>query len=79
MMKKRVDALTITSGPTVSGVPSPNGKDFVGGDVLPIDKLALVLSQNWVLFLLFLLPLSLLLYTNRRAVFPRLHRLLRRR
>jgi len=78
-MKKRVDALTITSGPTISGIPSPNGNDLVGGDVLPIDKLALFLSQNWVLFLLFLLPLSLLLYKNRRAVFPSLHRLLRRR
>jgi hypothetical protein len=76
MTKKRVDALTIRSGPTVSGVPNGNGKNFVGGDVLSIDKLSLLLSNNWVLILLLLLPLSFLLYKKRNAVFHRFLRLL---
>jgi hypothetical protein len=76
MMKKRVDALTIPSGPTVSGIPNGvNGKNFVGGDVVSIDKLSLLLSRNWVLILLLLLPLSFLLYKKRNAVFHRFLRL----
>jgi hypothetical protein len=72
-----VDALTIRSGPTVSGVPNGNGKNFVGGDVVSIDKLSLLLSNNWVLIILLLLPLSFLLYKKRNAVFHRFVRLLR--
>jgi hypothetical protein len=72
MTKKRIDALTIKSGPTESGgTPSK----FVGGDVVSIDKLSLLLSNNWVLIILLLLPLSVLLYKKRNAVF---HRFLRR-
>ena len=66
-MKKRIDALSIKSGPTESG----NGatSNFVGGDVVSIDKLSLLLSNNWVLILLLLLPISFLLYKKRNAVF----------
>ena len=55
LMKKRVDALTIKSGPTESGVES------VGGDVLSVDKLSLLLSRSWLLILLLLSPLSFVL------------------
>ncbi len=71
MTKKRVDALTLQSGPTVSGAT----QRFVGGDVVSIDKLSLLLSNNWILMLILLLPLSFLLYKKRNAVF---HRFLRR-
>lgn len=77
MTKKRIDALTIRSGPTVSGIPNGNGKEIVGGDVVSIDKLSLLLSRNWVLILLLLLPLSFLLYKKRNEVFHRFVRLLR--
>ncbi|KON26481.1 hypothetical protein AC480_05580 [miscellaneous Crenarchaeota group archaeon SMTZ1-55] len=76
-MKKRVDALTIPSGPTVSGLPAPNGNNFVGGEIVSIDKLSLLLSQPWVLLMLLLLPLSILLYKKRNAVFLRFLRRLR--
>ncbi len=71
MKKKRVDALTIPSGPTISGEISPNRLNVVGGDVVSIDKLSLLLSNNWVLIILLLLPLSFLLYTKRNIVFHR--------
>ncbi len=75
MKKKRVDALTIQSGPTVSGEINHIGPQIVGGDVVSIDKLSLLLSNNWVLIILLLLPLSFLLYKKRNSVF---HRFLRR-
>jgi hypothetical protein len=71
LMKKRVDALTMKSGPTESGV------EPVGGDVLSVDKLSLLLSRNWLLILLLLLPLTFLLYKKRRTVFSQLLRRLR--
>jgi hypothetical protein len=77
MTKKRVDALTIKSGPTVSGIPGGNNKVGVGGDVVSIDKLSLLLSNNWVLILILLLPLSFLLYKKRNEVFLRFLRILR--
>ena len=80
MTKKRVDALTIPSGPTVSGTPGGNNKVFVdgvGGDVVSIDKLSLLLSNNWILIILLMLPLSFLLYKKRNAVFHRFLRLLK--
>lgn len=70
-MKKRVDALTIKSGPTESGIES------VGGDVLSVDKLSLLLSRNWLLILLLLLPLTFLLYKKRHTIFNQLLRRLR--
>ena len=75
MKKKRVDALSIKSGPTESGLE--NGREIVGGDVVSIDKLSLLLSNNWVLIILLLLPLSFLLYKKRNAVFNRFLRRLR--
>jgi hypothetical protein len=75
MTKKRIDALTIKSGPTESGNGPPS--NFVGGDVVSIDKLSLLLSNNWVLIILLLLPLSFLLYKKRNAVFHRFLRLLK--
>lgn len=69
MAKKRVDALSIKSGPTESGV--------VGGEIMPVDKLTLLLSNNWVLVLLFLLPLGFLLYKKRDAISHRFLKLLR--
>jgi hypothetical protein len=71
MKKKRVDALTIKSGPTESGIEPTR---VVGGDVLSVDKLSLLLSNNWVLLLLLLLPLSFLLYKKRNTVIYRLRR-----
>ena len=71
LMKKRVDALTIKSGPTESGVES------VGGDVLSVDKLSLLLSRSWLLILLLLLPLSFVLYKKRHTIFYQLIRRLR--
>jgi hypothetical protein len=68
-MKKRVDALTVKSGPTESGVEINGGNHFVGGDILPVDKLSLLLSRNWMLILLLLLPLSFVLYKKRHTVF----------
>ncbi len=62
MKKKRVDALTIPTAPTISGEINPNGINVVGGDVVSIDKLSLLLSNNWVLIILLLLPLSFRLY-----------------
>ena len=79
MKKKRVDALTITSGSTVSGVVNGNGRvqEIVGGDIVSIDKLSLLLSNNWVLILLLLLPLSFVLYKKRHTVFSQLLQRLR--
>jgi hypothetical protein len=68
LMKKRVDALTIKSGSTESGRVS------VGGEVISIDKLSLLLSHNWLLILLLLVPIGFLLYRKRRSVFYRLRR-----
>jgi hypothetical protein len=76
-MKKHVDALTIKSGPTESGGTPNGGNRLVGGDVLSIDKLSLLLSQNWLLILLLLLPLSFVLYKKRHTLFNQLLRRLR--
>jgi len=68
LMKKRVDALTIKSGPTESGDIA------VGGEVISMDKLSLVLSQNWLLILLLMLPLGFLLYKKWQTVVYSLRR-----
>ncbi|RLI32939.1 hypothetical protein DRO66_10855 [Candidatus Bathyarchaeota archaeon] len=77
LMKKRVDALTVKSGPTESGVEINGGNHFVGGDILPVDKLSLLLSRNWLLILLLLLPLSFMIYKKRHTVFSQLLQRLR--
>ena len=69
MAKKRVDALTIKSGPTESGE--------VGGEIMPVDKLTLLLSHKWLLILLLLLPLGFLLYKKRDAISRQFLRLLK--
>lgn len=72
MAKKRVDALSIKSGPTESGSVAA-----VGGEIIPVDTLTLLRSHNGVLVLLFLLPLGVLLYKKRDALFHRFLRFLR--
>ena len=48
-MKKRVDGLSIKSGPTESGnVARPISRP-VGGEIIPFDLLA-SLSKYWILF-----------------------------
>lgn len=74
LMKKRVDALTIKSGPTESGGTPNGGNRLVGGDILSVDKLTLLLSRNWLLILLLLLPLSFVLYKKRHTIFNQLIR-----
>ena len=64
-MTKRVSALTIKPGPTESGFES------VGGDVVSIEKLALLSSQTWLLLLLLLVPLGFLLYRKRHTIISR--------
>jgi len=65
MRKKGVDALTIKSGPTESGAPSPSP---VGGEIIPIDKLSLLLSHYWLFLILLLFPFGFLLYKKRHFV-----------
>jgi len=62
-----VEALSVKSGPTESGVPTtPPPSHPVGGELLPVDKLSVFLSQFWLLmFLIFLLPVAFLLYKKR--------------
>ena len=61
----RVEALNLKSGPTQSGAaPLPSGP--VGGEMVPIDKLSVFLSNYWILvILLLLLPAALVLYKKR--------------
>jgi hypothetical protein len=60
----RIQALTVKSGPTESGVdvsPTP-----VAGELIPVDKLSVFLSSSWVLILLTLiLPVAFILYRKR--------------
>jgi uncharacterized repeat protein (TIGR01451 family) len=44
----------------------------VGGEIIPIEKLSIFLSQYWILILLLLLPFSFVLYKKRDMVI-RLH------
>jgi hypothetical protein len=62
---RRVQALTVKSGPTKSGEPaSPPAP--VGGEMLPIDKISVFLSSSWLLILLILiLPVAFILYRKR--------------
>ena len=64
MGRKDVEALTLKPGPTISGgVAEP-----VGGEILPIDKLSVFLSNYWILILFLLLPFGFLLYKKRDMV-----------
>jgi hypothetical protein len=65
----RVEAFNLKPGPTQSGevpmpVHAPSGP--VGGEMLPVDKLSVFLSNYWMLvLLLLLLPAALILYKKR--------------
>jgi len=63
----RVEALNLKSGPTQSGAVQPgNPSGPVGGEMLPVDKLSVFLSNYWILVvLLLLLPAALVLYKKR--------------
>ena len=59
---KRIQALTVKSGPTESGT---NGAP-VGGEMFPVDKISVFLSSSWILILLILiLPVAFILYRKR--------------
>ena len=68
--KKHVEALSVKPGPTESGTVRPL-HDVVGGELLPVDKLSLFLSQYWILIVLMAVPLGFLLL-KRRSMFMRL-------
>ena len=60
---QRVDGLTIKSGPTESGeIPPPNS---VGGEMMPINKLAVFLSQFWFIVIIILIPLAVIFYKKQ--------------
>jgi len=62
--------LTIKAGPSESGVaPSPPPPTPVGGELIPIDKLSVFLSNFWLLIvLILLLPAMVLFYKKRNSV-----------
>jgi len=65
---RRSGVFRIKAGPTESGeVPAqPPSYHPVGGEMLPIDKLSVFLSQYWLLILaLILFPAALVLYKKR--------------
>ena len=72
MAKRNVDALILKAGPTESGIPPttspPPGP--VGGEVIPIDKISLFLSQYWFLIAILLLPVAYVLYKKRSMIPP---------
>jgi len=60
---RRIQALTVKSGPTESGLPP---RTPVAGELVPIDKLSVFLSSSWILILLILvLPIAYVLYRKR--------------
>lgn len=68
MAKRNVDALTLKAGPTQSGVQPPPPQP-VGGEIIPIDKISVFMSQYWVLIaILVALPLMFVLYKKRSAL-----------
>ncbi len=62
MKKRHIDGLNIKPGPAVSGDQMGNP---VGGEIIPINKLSLLLSQYWLLLIILLIPFAFLLYTKR--------------
>ena len=60
LKNRQTQALTLKSGPTVSG------REPVAGEFVPIDKLSVFLSSSWILILLILiLPVAFILYRKR--------------
>ena len=68
-MKGRAEALLIKPGPTQSG-----GHKYppVGGEVLQVDKMSLVLSQELLIILLIAIPVTLFLFYKRPGILLRL-------
>jgi hypothetical protein len=68
-MKGRAEALLIKQGPTQSG-----GIKYrpVGGEVLQVDKMSLVLSQELLIILLIAIPMTLFLFYKRPGILLRL-------
>lgn len=68
-MKTRAEALLIKPGPTQSG-----GHKYqpVGGEVLQIDKMSLVWSQELLLILLIVIPLALFLFYKKPSILLKL-------
>ena len=64
----RSGVFRVKAGPTESGevTPQPPSYHPVGGEMLPVDKLSVFLSQYWLLILLLILfPAALVLYKKR--------------
>ena len=58
---RRIQALNFRTGPTRSG----GSQEFrpVAGEMVPVDKLSIFLSNSWILILLILiLPVAFVLY-----------------
>ena len=64
---RRSGVFTIKAGPTEGGAAEPPPSYHpVGGEMLPVDKLSVFLSQYWLLIvLLILFPAALVLYKKR--------------
>jgi hypothetical protein len=79
---RKSGVFTIKAGPTESGVGAqPPSYHRVGGEMLPVDRLSVFLSQYWLLIvLLILFPAALVLYKKRvvtlRFLTPLLFRML---
>jgi hypothetical protein len=70
LKNKRVDALRLKRGPSESGTlpqPPPSPRP-VGGEIAPIDRLAVFLSQYGLLLLVLLIPLAFLFYKKRSSL-----------
>lgn len=64
----RVEALSIKRGPTESGIAPPPHTP-VGGELIPIDKLSVFLSNFWLLIILILfLPAVIMFYRKRNVL-----------
>jgi len=68
MKTLKTEAFKIESGPTESGLIARRRISPVGGEVLPVDKLSVFLSQYWILLLLILIPFSYILYKKRNTI-----------
>lgn len=77
----RVEALSLKPGPTQSGgigQPPPQAPP-VGGEMLPVDKLSVFLSNYWILVVLvLLLPVVMVFYKKREMALKLLTPLLSR-
>jgi hypothetical protein len=65
---RRSGVFRIKAGPTESGFTERQPPSYhpVGGEMLPVDKLSVFLSQYWLLILLLIVfPAALVLYKKR--------------